>query len=108
MGEMNNEQKLKANIAAARLVGIKAESVCSFGDKMIVCEILEGGRVGEMFSLSNPVDCLAVVKKLGETYRVHFYYDNDWCISFPNGSYGVVETYEEAVAAAVMEITDDS
>jgi len=107
---MNKEQSLKANIAAAKMLG---HSI-TLGDRgeaiFIPIKLLGVDTTTEFDIFTNPADCLAVVKKLLSVY-VHtiqynvlderYYYED----SRGSASGCAYETYEEAVAAAVMEVT---
>jgi len=105
---MTITQRQNANIAAAKLLGRELNHLND-----IKCEH-ERLLVTKMQSLdifTNPADCLAVVKMLGEKHHTSVIVSVD--CKFPGwGYYSRQEdvflkpfnTYEEAVAAACLEI----
>jgi len=105
---MTNEEKLKANIAAARFLGRDY--------KRVEIEPMSDGSWKETYSvdLSNPSDCLDVVIKLGDKYNVvSESFEGLWCfILKTNGGVDMTEfkgwlPYQEAIAAAVLEVMKD-
>jgi len=66
---MTNEEKLKANMAAAKLLGLDKEyELHSLPTGSAVMISLDGTRrwIGTFDLFTNPSDCLAVVKQLVE------------------------------------------
>jgi len=109
---MTNEEKLKANMAAARLIGYASPH--HDGESVFVhatdAEKDDSGLC--LFDIfSNPADCLSVVKMLGETAALYPFHDyGGWHIVNEYGeaqlkNSGHPRTYEEAVAAAVLEVS---
>jgi len=108
---MNEQEKRKANMEAAKLLG-KDENyalhIATTGSVMLVS--FDGPRqwVGTFSLFANPADCLDVVKKLGEEHDIAItFYDGPekWiaeAVSVINNFNSIHDTYEEAVAAAVL------
>jgi len=109
---MTNEQKLKVNVAAAKMLGLSAtiETVPFAGfyiDNVTSVYInVHTFDKDSMFNLfETSADCLAVMKKLGELL-VCIDKDSEgwffWLDGMENGAR--FETLEEAVGAACLEI----
>jgi len=107
---MTNEEKLKANIAAAKLLGLSPAETPQGGVRYYHYSRWE---YFELFE--NPSDCLDVVIKLGEDYDISLYYkDNMWMAGVHDIPYvreewftKLFDTYQKAVAAAVLEVVKD-
>ena len=103
---MNNKQKQKANIAAAKLLGLEysAKSIYKTNNGTWHIDM-------NLDIFTNPADCLAVVKKLGQYgLKLESNGSQRW-LSFIQVLIGEYKpccthwmTYEEAVAAACLEI----
>lgn len=112
---MTNEQKLKANIAAAKLLGYEPHVLkqCFTMESVIIHD--SSGNERE-FSLSNPADLMAVVIKLGEEHSISILSKpandrRDWRFCFAEGygySEGFSVTYEQAVGAACIEVMGEN
>ena len=119
---MNAEQKLRANIKAAALVGHNIKSTCqrcrsTFPADWDACPNLECGETDAIILtfdiFNNPADCLAVIKKLGEIEGASLLYDfksRQWAIGYEDipyvqegFTYPSSDTIETAVAAALLE-----
>jgi hypothetical protein len=136
-----NEEKLKANLAAAGLHNEKmllADIVAAklLNKNIILIQFVDDGHIlpdgryympvkhawqadavtpnlHDIFSLRNPADCLAVVKMLGEKYGISIIrytgQDGPDCWYWDAGERGgnPRNTYEDAVADAVLEVSGD-
>jgi len=109
---MTKEQKLKCNLAAAEFLG-QSITLCDNGDVIFIPIKLLGVDTTTEFNIfTNPADCLAVVKKLGEQCVDILNVANDkfemtgWqfydCENEIEGT--KYDTYEEAVSAACLDI----
>ena len=123
---MNDEEKLKVNMAAAKLLNLE----CHVGESEIDAvtnrhgfteaaqSVIIGGIAAhgdydwrEFDIFNNLADCLAVVKKLGErqvsirasdggnSWAYYDEHEHSWSVGY--------HTYEEAVAATVLEVISD-
>jgi len=108
---MTNEEKLKANLAAAKMLGINTMAA-PVGDETRVYRSNGNIAITARFDLfTNTSDCLEVVKMLGETADLYPFHDYcGWHIVNEYGeaqlkNSGHPRTYEEAVAAAVLEVS---
>jgi len=109
---MTKEQELKANIAAAKILGLTWAEI----DGICRVEYTRGNMVfrGAIFDIfTSPADCLAVVKKLNLMCISIIQIDAgrfDWVryeledYTMYGGGKSNYETYEEAVGAACLEI----
>jgi len=104
---MNNTQKQKANIAAAKLLGRELNHLndikCKH-ERLLVAKMLS------VDIFTNHADCLAVVKKLGNqlVYIMPINGGNQWYYSGTLSGDGLnKDTYEEAVAAACLYLTNN-
>jgi len=102
--------KQKVNLKAARLLGDKARA-CPFCKGVTKdCAVCKGtGRSCNLFS--NPADCLAVVKMLGDKHDMSLCPSEDgkWCYletAVLTREDWEFDSYESALAAAVMEVSD--
>jgi len=97
---MTNEEKLKANKAAAKLMGREFKSV-AMGDGDYVCTT-------NIFT--NPSDCLDVVIEISN-HIVSFEKDVDGWFFWQNGMMTTEPnlniSFQEAVGAAVLEVMKD-
>jgi len=104
---MTNEEKLKANIAAARLLGIKyylSDNVQSLESDSVTVKRYDD-TLSDIFT--NPSDCLNVVKRLGD-HLISFEKGRgkgDWFF-WRDGIENKCshKSFEEAVAVAVLEV----
>ena len=106
--EMTITHRQKANIAAAKLLGLDVvDDMEIISDHACVPLRLDNEAYGFFDIFTNPADCLAVVKKLGECmiFLKHTYYA-EWFFCGIDGESTDYNTYEEAVAAACLEIGD--
>ena len=128
---MNNIQKRKANLAAAKLIGYEMPRIDPVTDKVLLLsgeyeqpctmhkQVCHDGRyhrlLGELDIFTNPADCLGVVKVLGASHAhsIQYYAGHDgkhgWYVEVDcNTSIsGVFDTYEEAVAEACLKIGEN-
>lgn len=121
---MTNEEKLKANMAAAEIVGHNIKSVCNvcrvtFPVDWDACTVLECGNtdmISTTFDIfNNPADRMTVVKALGERFGIYIFHTHQeypeqgwtWESVNPYMLGTIHKEYEEAVAAAVLEVEDD-
>jgi len=112
---MTNEEKLKANIAAARLICPDGCVVQNTHGSRVVHHSIRSNNDWDVNIFTNPSDCLDVVIGLGNEHNASiesFDDDGNWCCivhgilhvkddNFPFNS------YQEAVAAAVLEVMKD-
>jgi len=103
---MNKEQALKANTAAAELLGLISPSYGIW----ITPDGFED-EAWEFDIFTNPADCLDVVKKLGEEHGIAITFYNgheQWiaeAVSVVSNFSSLHDTYEQAVGSAVLEVT---
>jgi len=106
---MTDKEELESNIACAKLLGYEVVEVATIerGECMVEMDIL---KIREFNIFTNASQCLEVVKKLGYDYDISFSPSgfSRWCYE----KTGVLtridcefNTYEEAVASAVLEVT---
>jgi len=110
---MNEQLKLKANMAAAKMLGLSYITHAEISSLSI--ELTGNRRREELFNIfTNPADCLDVIRRLGDEHGTWLQPDRDgsgWGWTGHKASrykpFGVAgfDTYEEALAAAVMKVT---
>jgi len=99
---MTNEEKLKANLAAAKMLGINTMAA-PVGDETRVYRSNGNIAITARFDLfTNTSDCLDVVKKLGEAHRAYFVAFDDGWHAYGLDKIIVRDTYEGAVADALL------
>jgi len=108
---MTNEEKMKANLAAARLLGFVGIDWDVVGKEKVAIVSNGDDNCWKDFDIfTNTSDCLEVVKMLGETADLYPFHDYcGWHIVNEYGeaqlkNSGHPRTYEEAVAAALLEV----
>jgi len=106
---MTNEQKLKANIAAARMLGHRHLDILTDEVRVLGTATQVNGWRFDIFT--NPADCLAVVKKLltVHDHTIQYYtFDKRYYYKDSRGRASDFshDTYEEAVGAACLEIKE--
>jgi len=111
---MTNEEKQRANIAAARLLGIEyylSDNVQSLELDSVAVKRCDDDTIFNIFT--NTYDCLNAETELGTKYLCTVSFNHDkllWQVSNPN-DWGYLdnlfEIYQEAIATAVLEVMKD-
>ena len=105
---MNEQERLKANKLISEFLGLHYKRDYSHGAVLVKEEVrMTAMRIFNIFNIA--IDCLAVVKKLGNEFDVSIVpcTGGGWCYQIAGAltreDYDF-DTYEEAVAAAVLEV----
>ena len=113
---MTEQEMMRVNKAAAELLGLKGQTVQT--RKVSNGELVSEVAVPPYINIfKSPADCLAVVKKLGEGIHAvsiirscdcHDAMDQHWSMQSLDGEvYFYCYTFEDAVAAAVLEVSGE-
>jgi len=100
--ERGLNEKLNMNMAAAKMLGYDFIVHDGLESRAVSVKVYSAHRLFNIFS--NPSDCLAAVKCLGEKYGVYLvrsYPNKYWSASC---AVGMFDTYEESVGRACVEV----